>query len=151
MSQKHSRRRILQLGGSAFALSLSGCVAFADENSEQSKDDISVPIFVYNEDDSSHEVLVQVDGTVDEETFTRSKTIASEAVTKVGEVGASEFYLKAQVENVENGMDATGPAPDESDYSKDGYLIVIHDESDRRSRVEIKPLNPVGNATTKFS
>lgn len=149
MTEKRSRRDVLQLGGSIFTLSLSGCTAFAKKNSEQSRDDVSIPIFVYNEGGTSHEIVVQVDGTVDEETFTRRKTVPPETIDKVGEVGADEFYLRAQVKHVENGMDATGPAPDESDYSEDGYLIVIHDESDRPSRVEIEPLNPVGDTTTK--
>lgn len=149
MSQKLSRRGVLRLGGSIFALSVSGCAAFAEENREQSGDDVSIPIFVYNEDDTSHEIFVQVDGTTDEETFARTKTVPSETVAKAGEVGASEFYLTARVENVENGMDATGPAPDESDYSADGYVIVVHDESDGQSRVEIEPLNPGGDATAR--
>jgi hypothetical protein len=140
-----SRRGLLQLGGAILTLSLSGCAAFAEEDHEQSRDDVSIPIFVYNEDDTSHEILVQVDGTTEEETFARKKTVSSETVEKVGEVGTDEFYLKAQVENLENGMDATGPALDESDYSADGYLIVVNDETDTQPRVEIKP---VGDATT---
>lgn len=149
MSQKQSRRGVPRLGASILALSASGCMAFAGESGEQSGDDVSIPLFVYNEDDASHEIFVQVDGTTEQGTFTRTQTVSPETTDKAGEVGASEFYLKAEVENVENGKTATGPTPDESDYSEDGYLIVIHDESDTQSRVAIKPLNPGGDSTTE--
>jgi hypothetical protein len=124
-------------------------MGFENGNEPQSEESTSIPIFVYNLDKTSHEVFIQISGTSQEEASTNPIRVSPKTIDKATEVGTDDFYIKARVEELQNGMDATGPARGESDFSEDGYLIVIYEETQERSRVEIKPLNPgeTGTAT----
>ena len=97
-------------------------------------------MFVDNRDDTDHEVRVWVDGT--EGAFRAQFPVAAGALVKVTDVEAAEFCLHARVLELDGGELAECPAPDESDYSPNGYVVVVYPEpaDDHGSRWLIRPV-----------
>ena len=142
MTAPRSRRSVLRCFGAASTLALAG---FAGCSAPGVGDEpVSVPVFVDNRDDAGHDVRVWIDGT--EEPFRAEFSVEAGALVRVTEVGASGFCLHARVLGFDGGELVECPAPDESDYSASGYVVVIRPESadGRGSRWVIRPVRTPG-------
>ena len=137
MNQRPSRRSILSTACATISILFAGCYdGYLSNSGDQSLTE--VPILVENNDDTEHEVFVEIGSSSDDHdtTVTVDPNEKIEATTAEG-----SFCIRAYARTLDNMKDVTCPAPDESDYSESGYIVALYSSEDtgnanQRIRIE---------------
>lgn len=138
-----SRRNVLKNCCVVGTILITGCSALQSDTPDK------IPILVENRDDSKREIVIEI---LDSENdFSDSVRVDSHETVTVTEV-SGDFCLRAFIPSMDNAKDVVCPAPDEDDYSKKGYTIVIYPEDNPGSHSEIVHIVPNnGQNRTQFS
>lgn len=101
-----------------------------------------VPIIIENQDSNSHDIAIEVFSAGENHNKNITVSVKSGERRTIDHIDGA-FCIRSFIPALKNSKDVICPSPNEKDYSKDGFEIIVHSEKDREKSQSILDIHPI--------